>query len=79
MCVQYGGSITGEHGVGIEKRLYLPEMFNEDDIDAMHRLRLAMDPKEISNRGKMFPDGASPALRYTGPHPLEKAGIISRE
>ena len=79
LCVQFGGSITGEHGIGIEKRLYLPEMFNEDDIDAMHRLRLAMDPKEISNRGKMFPDGASPALRYNGPHPLEKAGIISRE
>jgi glycolate oxidase len=79
MCVEFGGSITGEHGVGIEKRAYLPEMFNEDDIDAMQRLRLAIDPKEISNRGKMFPDGASPALRLTGPHPLEKAGIISRE
>ena len=79
MCVQYGGSITGEHGVGIEKRAYLPEMFNEDDIDAMQRLRLAIDPKEISNRGKMFPDGTSPALRFSGPHPLEKAGIISRE
>jgi glycolate oxidase len=79
MCVEFGGSITGEHGVGIEKRAYLPEMFNEDDIDAMQRLRLAIDPKEISNRGKMFPDGTSPALRLTGPHPLEKAGIISRE
>jgi glycolate oxidase len=79
MCVRYGGSITGEHGIGIEKRAYLPEMFNEDDIDAMHRLRLAMDPLELSNRGKMFPDGSAPSLRSTGPHPLEKAGIISRE
>jgi glycolate oxidase len=79
MCVKYGGSITGEHGVGIEKRAYLPEMFTEDDIDLMQRLRLSIDPKEISNRGKMFPDGTSPALRSTGPHPLEKAGIISRE
>jgi glycolate oxidase len=79
LCIQYGGSITGEHGVGIEKRAYLPEMFNEDDIDAMHRLRLAIDPQEISNRGKMFPDGASPALKFNGPHPLERAGIISRE
>jgi glycolate oxidase len=77
-CIQYGGSITGEHGVGVEKRAYLPEMFNEDDIDAMQRLRLAMDPLEISNRGKMFPDGTAPALKFTGMHPLEKAGIISR-
>jgi glycolate oxidase len=79
LCIQYGGSITGEHGVGIEKRAYLPEMFNEDDIEAMQRLRLAIDPQEISNRGKMFPDGTSPALKFTGMHPLEKAGIISRE
>jgi glycolate oxidase len=79
LCIQYGGSITGEHGIGVEKRAYLPEMFNEDDIDAMHRLRLAMDPLELSNRGKMFPDGSAPSLRYSGPHPLEKAGIISRE
>lgn len=79
MCIAYGGSITGEHGVGVEKRAYLPEMFNEDDIDAMQRLRLVMDPLEISNRGKMFPDGTSPALKFSGPHPLERAGIISRE
>jgi glycolate oxidase len=79
LCVGYGGSITGEHGVGVEKRAYLPEMFNEDDIDAMQRLRLAMDPKEIANRGKMFPDGTTPSLRTTGPHPLERLGIISRE
>ncbi len=79
ICIQQGGSITGEHGVGIEKRAYLPEMFNEDDIDAMQRLRLAMDPLELSNRGKMFPDGTSPSLRFSGPHPLERAGIISRE
>jgi glycolate oxidase len=55
LCVEHGGSITGEHGVGVEKRAYLPVMFNEDDIEAMQRLRLAMDPLEISNRGKMFP------------------------
>jgi glycolate oxidase len=79
MCVAFGGSITGEHGIGVEKRAFLPEMFGEDDIDTMHRLRRAIDPQEISNRGKMFPDGTVPALRYSGPHPLERAGIISRE
>ena len=55
MCIRFGGSITGEHGIGVEKRAYLPEMFTETDLDAMHSLRLQIDPLEISNRGKMFP------------------------
>jgi len=79
LCIQYGGSITGEHGVGVEKREYLPQMFGEMDMETMRRLRRAIDPREISNRGKMFPDGQAPALGFTGPHPLEIAGIISRE
>jgi glycolate oxidase len=79
LCIQYGGSITGEHGVGVEKREYLPQMFGELDVETMRRLRRAIDPHEISNRGKMFPDGQAPALAFTGPHPLEIAGIISRE
>jgi glycolate oxidase len=55
MCVKFGGSITGEHGIGIEKRDYLPEMFNRVDISVMQEIRRQMDPKEISNPGKMFP------------------------
>jgi glycolate oxidase len=79
LCIRYGGSITGEHGVGMEKRGYLPQMFDELDVDAMHRIRLAIDPQEISNRGKMFPGGDAPVMKLRGLHPLEKAGIISRE
>jgi len=79
LCIRLGGSITGEHGVGMEKREYMPRLFGEADMDAMHRLRRAMDPKEISNRGKMFPSGEAPALRQVGLHPLEKAGVVSRE
>ena len=45
----------------------------------MQALRLAIDPKEIANRGKMFPDGEAPALTLHGMHPLEKQGVISRE
>ncbi len=56
MCVRFGGSITGEHGVGLEKRQYLPVMFSEADIDVMQAIRRQMDPLEIANRGKMFPD-----------------------
>jgi glycolate oxidase len=79
MCVDLGGSITGEHGVGMEKREYLPQMYGEADLDVMKRLRAAIDPGHISNRGKMFPDAEAPALVSRGPHPLERAGILSRE
>jgi glycolate oxidase len=79
LCVGLGGSITGEHGVGMEKKAYMTEMFSETDLAAMQRLRLALDPLELSNRGKMFPGGQAPARVHQGAHPLEKAGVISRE
>jgi len=79
MCVEMGGSITGEHGVGVEKRDYLPAMFSADEIDCMSRLRAAFDPLGIANPGKMFPSSEAPALQQHGLHPLEKAGVISRE
>jgi glycolate oxidase len=79
LCIRLGGSITGEHGVGMEKRQYMPRMFGEADIDAMWHLRTTVDPKQLANRGKVFPDSEAPALRMQGMHPLEKAGVISRE
>jgi glycolate oxidase len=79
MCIAMGGSITGEHGIGMEKREYMPEMFSDDDLELMRRIRRAFDPDEISNPGKMFPGGEAPALRMTGLHPLERQGVISRE
>jgi len=79
LCVALGGSITGEHGIGMEKRDYLPAMFSEEAIDIMQDLRRAIDPKEIANRGKMFPSGEAAALQRQGMHPLEAQGLISRE
>jgi glycolate oxidase len=79
MCVRFGGSITGEHGIGMEKRNFLPAMFSESDIEVMRAIRLQIDPDELSNQGKMFPTGEAPALTSYGPHPLESAGLISRE
>ena len=79
LCVQLGGSITGEHGIGVEKREYLGEMFSDVDMDAMKRLRAAIDPLGLSNPGKMFPAGEPGGLKHHGPHPLEVAGVISRE
>lgn len=55
MCIRLGGSITGEHGVGMEKRAYLPAMFGESDMDLMVRLRHSIDPRLLANRGKMLP------------------------
>ena len=79
LCVSLGGSITGEHGIGMEKRDYMPAMFSEEELDIMQALRRAIDPKEIANRGKMFPGGEAPALHSQGLHPLERQGVISRE
>ena len=79
MCVRFGGSITGEHGIGMEKRDYLPAMFGEADIEVMRAIRLQIDPHELSNQGKMFPTGEASMLTSHGPHPLETAGVISRE
>ena len=77
LCIALGGSITGEHGVGLEKRQFLGEMYAEADLDCMRRLRLAMDPGELANRGKKLAAGAEVGFSR-GLHPLERAGIISR-
>jgi glycolate oxidase len=57
MCVRFGGSITGEHGVGVEKLDYLELMYGADDIALMQRIRRAVDPGELANPGKMLPIG----------------------
>jgi glycolate oxidase len=79
-CVDAGGSITGEHGVGIDKKRYMPAMFSDSDLEAFHRLRCAFDPHGLSNPGKVMP---TPRLcgEVPGPyreHPLEREGIAYR-
>ena len=54
-CIDAGGSITGEHGVGTDKACAMPLMFSEDDLAAMQRLRRAFDPGGLANPGKIFP------------------------
>src|SRR3954452_25004869 len=78
LCISHGGSITGEHGVGIDKAAYMPRMFNDDDLDTMQLVRCAFDPSGVANPGKVFPTprlcGEVPGKRK-GAHPLVEAGL----
>ena len=79
-CVEAGGSLTGEHGVGVDKACSMPQMFSERDLEAFERLRLAFDPHGLANPGKVIP---TPRLcgEVPGPyriHPLERAGVADR-
>ena len=79
-CVEAGGSITGEHGVGADKKGSMARMFTEHDLDTMQLVRCAFDPANICNPGKVFP---TPRMcgEVPGPyrqHPAEKAGLADR-
>jgi glycolate oxidase len=79
-CVDAGGSITGEHGVGVDKKAFMPTMFSEPDLATFQRLRCAFDPHGLANPGKVMP---TPRLcgEVPGPyreHPLERAGVAER-
>jgi FAD/FMN-containing dehydrogenase len=73
-CVRAGGSITGEHGVGLDKSAYLPLIFSEDDMDTMLRVRAAFDPSGLCNPGKIIPMpkgcGEARAVANVSPLPL---------
>jgi len=81
MCVRYGGSITGEHGVGADKAPYMADMFGPDDLETMARVRWAFDPENRFNPGKVFPTprlcGDRPGPYR--PHPAELSGEAWRE
>jgi glycolate oxidase len=81
LCLQHGGSITGEHGVGSDKAKHMPDMFSADDLDTMQLVRCAFDPDGLSNPGKVFPTprlcGEVPGRRR-GAHPLVEAGLAEQ-
>jgi glycolate oxidase len=55
LCVEVGGVLTGEHGVGVEKRDLMPVMFSELDLDQQQRVKCAFDAEGLLNPGKVFP------------------------
>ena len=80
LCLAVGGSITGEHGVGMDKACHMPKMFSADDLAVMNRVRAAFDPDGICNPGKVLP---TPRLcgEVPGPyrqHPIEAEGLAER-
>jgi glycolate oxidase len=79
-CIEAGGAITGEHGVGADKKAYMSAMFAPADLDTMQLVRCAFDPTDICNPGKVFP---TPRLcgEVPGPyrqHPVERLGLAER-
>jgi glycolate oxidase len=55
LCVKVGGSISGEHGIGSDKKCFMPDMFTEADLETMQWVRQVFNPKGLANPGKIFP------------------------
>ncbi|ANS77447.1 Glycolate dehydrogenase, subunit GlcD [Serinicoccus hydrothermalis] len=74
LCIEHGGSITGEHGVGADKARYMPRMFSEEDLDTMQLVRCAFDPAHLANPGKIYPTprmcGERPRVVHAADEPV---------
>ncbi|MER6626389.1 FAD-linked oxidase C-terminal domain-containing protein, partial [Streptomyces sp. NPDC000931] len=77
LCIEHGGSITGEHGVGVDKACKMPRMFDDAALETFDLFRRAFDPDGIANPEKLLPTprlcGERPGVR-TGVHPLVESG-----
>ncbi len=80
VCAEVGGSISGEHGIGLEKMDYMPLVFSEADLDCMARVKRAFNPSGLCNPGKIFPSRRACAEAGIAwrPHPLEERGLAQR-
>jgi glycolate oxidase len=80
LCVELGGSLSGEHGIGTDKACSMPKMYSEVDLAVMDRVRRGFDPAGLCNPGKLLPTprlcGERPGKFH--PHPLEESGVIER-
>jgi glycolate oxidase len=81
LCAEVGGSISGEHGIGLEKADFMPFIFSAADLAVMGRLKSAFNPTALCNPGKIFPTrkscGEAGPVAYR-PHPIEEKGLAQR-
>jgi glycolate oxidase len=81
LCAEVGGSISGEHGIGLEKTDFMPFIFSAADLDLMQRLKNAFNPTGLCNPGKIFPTNKSCVevgpVAYR-PHAIEEKGLAQR-
>jgi glycolate oxidase len=81
VCAEVGGSISGEHGIGLEKADFMPFIFSTADLDLMQRLKGAFNPAGLCNPGKVFPTNKSCVevgpVAYR-PHAIEEKGLAQR-
>ena len=71
VCVELGGTLSGEHGIGLEKKAYMPLVFTNGDMDVMARVRGAFAPQGRFNPGKVFPGGPE----YT--HSMQRGAVLA--
>src|SRR6478672_6296512 len=72
-CLDCGGSVTGEHGIGLEKLSFMSRMFTEDDLDVMSRLRDALNPDGLLSPGKLLPTAGACGMEQV--HPGRRAAL----
>jgi glycolate oxidase len=72
-CIACGGSVTGEHGIGVEKLGFMAKLFSADDLDVMNRLRLAFNPTGRLSPGKMLPVAGACGMEQK--HPGRRAAM----
>ena len=80
VCAEVGGSISGEHGIGLEKADYMPLIFSGADLECMRRVKHAFNPTGLCNPGKIFPSRKAcgeAGIAYR-PHPIEEKGLAQR-
>jgi glycolate oxidase len=72
-CLACGGSVTGEHGIGVEKIAFMRKMFNDDDLAVMERYRIAFNPQGRLSPSKMLPTAGACGIEQT--HPGRRAAL----
>lgn len=79
LCLSFNGSITGEHGVGIEKREYMPLMYSPAELDVMRDVKAVFDPQQLLNPGKIFPlvDGDGRRVDGAGTHDIDHRPAVA--